>query len=244
MQTIQTQTSITNTRCDSCDTDLIDFVHITPPTTPFRHFWSLLGRKSQTPPQTSSVHVGVFGDDPHDHSSLHGLHRGHKKHKVQLNQLKQFMCFLQSHSGSSHYKVNLWLASPTDSAQLNQTHRNQHDSTDVLSFPQLDTSPDNLFQPSFDEDDGGHLGEIVICIQKIKEYAQISRLDHHGYAALEQALLGTITHGFLHLLGYDHATDEQYEQMESIQHQYLQIWNQRPIEPCIWFDSKFGSFCS
>lgn len=84
--------------------------------------------------------------------------------------------------------IELLIVNNQEIKKLNKEHRNLSKPTDVLSFP-LEDMP---FMP---------LGSIVISSDKAKEEAQ--KLNHS--ANQELALL--FTHGLLHLLGFDHETD-------------------------------------
>jgi len=68
------------------------------------------------------------------------------------------------------------------------------ETTDVLSFPATE---------------GDELGDIILSIDRIQ--AQAREAGHS--AAREAAILAV--HGFLHLLGYDHATAEDERRMFS-----------------------------
>lgn len=69
--------------------------------------------------------------------------------------------------------------------ELNKTFRGKNKTTDVLSF-------------SFEEE---YLGDIVISV----EQAQRQAAEHNSDVEIEVKQL--ILHGFLHLCGYDHETD-------------------------------------
>lgn len=86
--------------------------------------------------------------------------------------------------------------------QLNQTYRQVDRPTDVLSFPNDDERDDSL-------------GDIFICLDKAREQA-ISY--QHTY---ERELGFLSVHGYLHLLGYDHYTDEEEKEMIEAQEQIL-----------------------
>lgn len=76
-------------------------------------------------------------------------------------------------------------------ADLNRRFRRKSRTTDVLSFPAGDR-----------EEAHGHLGDIVISSDAARRQAR-----RKGYtASMETSIL--MIHGFLHLLGYDHATDD------------------------------------
>ncbi len=85
---------------------------------------------------------------------------------------------------------------------LNREHMGEQGPTDVLSFP-LDAS----------EGDAAYnvgpvlLGDVVIC----PAVAAASAPDHAGSVDDELALL--TVHGVLHVLGHDHAEDEETRRM-------------------------------
>lgn len=97
----------------------------------------------------------------------------------------------------------------TDDAQvheLNLNYRQVDAATDVLSFPAGETDPDtgNLY-----------LGDIVISVPR----AQI-QAETEGHS-LEAELRLLVVHGVLHLLGYDHADEDEKATMWSAQSQIL-----------------------
>lgn len=79
--------------------------------------------------------------------------------------------------------------------ELNQEHRDRDNPTDVLSFP-MDTPFTE--QSVFDIP----LGSIVISADFVKEKA-----DELGHSIQDELSLLFI-HGLLHLLGFDHETDD------------------------------------
>jgi probable rRNA maturation factor len=80
---------------------------------------------------------------------------------------------------------------------LNRDYRNVDRETDVLSFPQYESSED------FPDDEIICLGDIVICLDKAKDQA-----EEFGHS-LEREVMYLFTHSMLHLLGYDHMEDEE-----------------------------------
>ena len=76
---------------------------------------------------------------------------------------------------------------------LNRDWRGFPSTTDVLSFPAGDP-----------EEPGGavHLGDIVISVE------QAARQARRGGRSLSRELRVLLLHGWLHLLGYDHETDD------------------------------------
>ncbi len=77
-----------------------------------------------------------------------------------------------------------------------------------LEFRGVDRATDVL---SFEEHLDDYLGDILISIERTQEQA---KLYNHSF---ERELLFLITHGFLHLNGYDHQTDMEEKEMFDLQ---------------------------
>ncbi|MBM7332584.1 MAG: rRNA maturation RNase YbeY [Alcanivorax sp.] len=88
---------------------------------------------------------------------------------------------------------------------LNREYRGKDKATNVLSFPfdMPEGLPEDAFEPL--------LGDIVISAPVVRREAaeQDKALDAH-WAHM-------VTHGVLHLLGYDHIEDEDAEVMEALE---------------------------
>jgi probable rRNA maturation factor len=96
-------------------------------------------------------------------------------------------------------EVTIRFTDESESQQLNSDYRQKNKPTNVLSFP-FEAPPGiemNL------------LGDLIICAPVIsREASEQAKAAEHHYAHM------TI-HGILHLLGYDHITDEDAQVMES-----------------------------
>lgn len=121
-------------------------------------------------------------------------------------------------------EVNLIL---TDSDEIRSTNLNFREidkETDVLSFPMVEfTNPanydilENGSDMYFNPDSGAlMLGDIMISVPKAEEQAR-----EYGHE-LKREYAFLIAHSMLHLLGYDHMTDEEARLMESKQETALQ----------------------
>lgn len=95
--------------------------------------------------------------------------------------------------------------------QLHQQWMNEPGTTDVLSFPMDELRPGRLDQVT----PAGLLGDVVICPQVAEIQA---RAAGHDTATEIQVLL---THGMLHLLGFDHATPIEETEMFGLQRDLL-----------------------
>jgi probable rRNA maturation factor len=79
--------------------------------------------------------------------------------------------------------------------------------TDVLSFPSGETDPDN---------EALYLGDVIISIERARAQAAA------GGHALEDELRLLTVHGTLHLLGHDHAEEDEKAAMWAVQVQALE----------------------
>ena len=100
-------------------------------------------------------------------------------------------------------EVSVLLTDDAAIARLNRDWRNLDKPTNVLSFPAPETGAGEL------------LGDIVLAYETLaRECAAEDRLFLHHLAHLA-------AHGFLHLIGYDHQTDSQADEMEGLESQIM-----------------------
>ncbi|MEA5094409.1 Endoribonuclease YbeY [bioreactor metagenome] len=105
---------------------------------------------------------------------------------------------LKAENQSGNYEVSVSFVSNEEIRSLNKDFRNVDSETDVLSFPMDDD----------DEFDGVIiLGDIVLSTQRIIEQA-----NEFGHS-LEREMIYLTVHSMLHLLGYDHMTTSEKEEM-------------------------------
>ena len=93
---------------------------------------------------------------------------------------------------------------------LNRNWRNIDKPTNVLSFPALQPTA-----PPGPDDAPRMLGDIAIAYETTRAEADAEHkpFEHH--------LSHLAVHGFLHLIGYDHETDDEAEAMESLEREIL-----------------------
>ena len=97
--------------------------------------------------------------------------------------------------------------------ELNKTYRNIDRETDVISFA-LEDGEKVKFEMR-------NLGDIYISLDKAK--SQAKEYNH----SLKRELCFLLTHGFLHLLGYDHMNKEDEEIMFNLQDEILNSYGVR-----------------
>lgn len=83
--------------------------------------------------------------------------------------------------------------------------------TDVLSFPMDELRPGTEDKPT----DPGLLGDIVVCPTVAETQGAAAG---HG---TEDEILLLVTHGMLHLLGFDHAEPDEEKEMFGLQKELL-----------------------
>ncbi len=83
--------------------------------------------------------------------------------------------------------------------------------TDVLSFPMDELRPGSEEMLSAE----GVLGDVVICPQVARRQAEVA-----GHQEINEILM-LLTHGMLHLVGFDHAEPEEEKEMFALQKELL-----------------------
>lgn len=86
--------------------------------------------------------------------------------------------------------------------ELNARWRGKDKPTNVLSFPAFE--PEAGVQPPM-------LGDIVMAAETVFREAKLENKP------LENHICHLLVHGFLHLLGYDHESDEEAAEMEALE---------------------------
>jgi probable rRNA maturation factor len=97
------------------------------------------------------------------------------------------------------------LSSDAEVKELNATYRGKDAPTNVLSFPAGPSIP------AGEAEEARFLGDIVVARETVaREAADLGvPIEHH--------LQHLIVHGLLHLLGHDHETDAEAEEMEALE---------------------------
>jgi probable rRNA maturation factor len=105
----------------------------------------------------------------------------------------------------NHTEVSVYVVDEPESQELNLRYRHQNKPTNVLSFP-ADIPP---------ELDLPLLGDLVICAPVVEREAR------EQHKTLEAHWAHMVIHGTLHLIGYDHITDPDAEEMEGLETRIL-----------------------
>lgn len=98
-------------------------------------------------------------------------------------------------------ELSMLLTNDAEQQTLNAQWRNKHSATNVLSFPQIDP-----FAPV-----EGLLGDISLARETVEREARELQKP------VAEHLTHLVVHGFLHILGYDHVSEEQAHRMERLE---------------------------
>jgi probable rRNA maturation factor len=133
--------------------------------------------------------------------------------------------------------IGLVLSGDHELAELNERQLGHAGPTDVLSFPLL---PPSAF-PAHARQDGGaetapphppfvlppgrrvHLGDVVVSVERAVEQAEQGRggqLGHTSWSPADELRL-LVTHGTLHVCGWDHAEPEEAAAMRTLERRLL-----------------------
>jgi probable rRNA maturation factor len=146
---------------------------------------------------------------------------------------------LDAGGAPSPASIGLILSDDAELAKLNRTHLDHEGPTDVLSFPLL---PPEAFPRHAGDPDRGpalragdaasftgppgrrvHLGDIVVSVERAAEQAAAGRGGQTGdirwSTADELRLL--VTHGALHICGWDHAVPAEEAAMRALEQRLL-----------------------
>lgn len=123
--------------------------------------------------------------------------------------------------------IGLILTDDAELAGLNATHMGKDGPTDVLSFPLL---PPSAFQPGAGFPDQPrpprtrlHLGDIVVSVERAREQAESGRGGQTGDVrwSVADELRLLVTHGTLHICGWDHVEPDEEAMMRALERRLL-----------------------
>ena len=134
---------------------------------------------------------------------------------------------LASEGVEREVSVNLLITDEEGIREYNRSYRGMDKATDVLSFPavdfdspsdfsRVDEEPASYLDPETDE---VVLGDIIVSAPRA-----IAQAEEYGHGIYREFAF-LLTHSLLHLLGYDHETEEEAEEMFAKQEQILQSCN-------------------
>ena len=127
--------------------------------------------------------------------------------QIALPPLRKYFARVRSLVGLGEDAATIWFVDDTQMARWNRTYRGKRGTTDVLSFPS-NTNGDSHARrrarsagQSANGASDGYLGDIAIS-------PAVARRNARRFGrTLPDELRILVLHGLLHLMGYDHETD-------------------------------------
>lgn len=113
-------------------------------------------------------------------------------------------------------EISLTLMNEAEMSAANNEYRNIDAAADVLSFPMWEET--GVFTPPSDWEKLP-LGDILVCPEVVGRNASADKKTF-----VEEMTL-VLCHGFLHLLGFDHDTEEREKQMWFIQSKMTELFS-------------------
>ncbi len=117
-----------------------------------------------------------------------------RRRKIVAKQWREFTERALLAIGGDDRSATIVFVSDDAIKKLNRRFRGKSLATDVLSFP--------AEAESFEVENGSHLGDVVISVERAAAQAKANGLSFSS--EIEQLIL----HGLLHLCGYDHESDK------------------------------------
>ena len=139
---------------------------------------------------------------------------------IEINNLTDFLInkkffqkFIQNvleDESKKTYGLSIALVSQAEIKKLNKQYLGKDRATDVLAFPEGKLKTPEIFGNNI-------LGEIIICPEEVKKNAKDLKLG------FKKELFRILTHGILHLLGYDHEKSTlAFDAMQKKENYYLE----------------------
>jgi probable rRNA maturation factor len=143
-----------------------------------------------------------------------------KLNKIKINEtrIRKNINKILTNLDYKDFDLNIWFTTSATIKKYNKKYRNKEKATDILSFPFYDKLKPGKKINAKNKDEQ-ILGDIIISLEFCKKYADKNKLKFNNY------LLRIIIHGIAHLLGYDHLTNKQFEQMKKFEKKLLNIIN-------------------
>lgn len=114
-------------------------------------------------------------------------------------------------------EIYITLTNNDNIKKINAEHRNIDKPTDVLSFPMFEREEIQNLKEENAEAIETMLGDIIVSVEKVREQA-----EEYGHS-FKRELAYLVTHGMLHLLGYDHMIEEEKTVMRKREEEILAI---------------------
>ena len=128
--------------------------------------------------------------------------------KIDFSEVDSVIKFACKHLNIENPLLNIAIVDNEKIREINKEYRNKDAVTDVISFAFEEVKDVNYEDVRF-------LGEIYISYERCKEQAK-----DYGHSVRREFCYLAV-HGLLHLLGYDHMTEEDKKVMRALEEEIL-----------------------
>lgn len=126
--------------------------------------------------------------------------------RLRVEQAETLLRDVRLHLGFSHCSVGMWVTSIAAMSQHNKQLRGKSGPTDVISCPNLEFDrPLVVNKECLDIHD---MGDILLCLPVVEKAA----LEENE--SLDSRFQLLVVHSMLHLVGFEHEQDEDWEKMQ------------------------------
>ena len=133
----------------------------------------------------------------------------------EIDELNDYIEYLFNYMNIKDSVMSVIIVDNEEIHRINKEYRGIDRETDVISFA--------LEEGEKIDEPYKTLGDIYISIDKVYEQAK-----EYGHS-VKRELFFLVTHGFLHLLGYDHMNKEDEEKMFSLQEEILDSYGVKRV---------------
>ncbi|KAG9416189.1 hypothetical protein AC1031_000588 [Aphanomyces cochlioides] len=113
------------------------------------------------------------------------------------------------------WDAGLLLTTDKHIQSLNRKHRNKDKPTDILSFPNYKVKVQGQL-PHMRSESGRYLGDMFISLPYVEAFCV------ENETTLDERMPILVAHGLVHLMGYDHETDEDFAVMSEVEDALLE----------------------
>ena len=133
----------------------------------------------------------------------------------EIDELNDYIEYLFNYMNIKDSVISIIIVDNDYIHKINKEYRGIDRETDVISFA--------LEEGETIDEPVKTLGDIYISIDRVYEQAK-----EYGHS-IKRELFFLVTHGFLHLLGYDHMNKEDEEEMFSLQEEILDSYGVKRV---------------
>ena len=156
----------------------------------------------------------IYEDFELDEVKFHDDAKKMFNYAISLDEVKKSYCLKDKSFKTIVFDIVL--CNDNEIHRINKEYRQIDRPTDVITFAIFSDSPED---EKFIFDGEINLGEIIISLDTIKKQAEENKTTFDDELRLITA------HGILHLLGFDHLTEDDYNFVVSVQNKVKSVLN-------------------